>query len=116
VFEAGAAQFKVNVYHPLESVDGLGAPSRTWKLFRTCWASLENEQQNASESRSAPREANSRSMTLKIRNHMNPVYEIDVRDRVEDARGRWKGDIVAIRYNHNRSIMWCDIETGSAIG
>lgn len=47
---------------------------------------------------------------------MNPAYEFNVRDRVEDSRGRWQGEITAVRYNVDRSVMWVDVTTGGSIG
>lgn len=116
MFNAGAATLQVVVERAVEAIDTLGAPSRTWAPLYTCWAQVENEQSLANESRSAPREVNTRTMTLRLRCHPNPAMQVSVRDRLVEAAGEWTGDVTAIRYNRKRDIIWCDIETGESAG
>ena len=105
----------VDFESPVESVDTLGAPFRSWTRYAQMHVAVENEITTTSdEITNGPREESTRSMTLVVRCHIG--LRLETRMRVVDVR---KGDILeirAIRYSAKRDQAFVDVVGGQSDG
>ena len=111
---AGKMRQKIEVYAPVDSVDVLGAPMRTWVLHASMHAAWENDSQSADESNNSPYEQATRSVTMVVRNSL--TLDLRTNMRIVDVRTGAKYAITAIRYNQIRSECFIDCISGASDG
>ena len=105
----------VDFESPVEALDALGAPTRTWTRYAQMHAAVENEQATASDDQKpGPREESTRSMTLVVRCHVG--LKLHTRMRAVDVRLGDIFEIQSIRYSMKRDQAFVDVVSGQSDG
>jgi hypothetical protein len=115
MFNAGAARMVVEFQDPVETLDSMYAPTRTWAKYMEVHAGVEGEQYNVDDGISTgPREEGVKSMTLVIRNHSGLAFH--TRQRVLNKLTNELYEITGIRYDGKRTLCFVDVRGGQASG
>jgi len=115
MFNAGAARMYAEVQNPVEALDSMYAPTRTWTKYMDVHAVIENEQFNVDDGlATGAREEGVRTMTLIIRNH--PQLAFHTRQRVVNKLTNELYEITGIRYDGKRTLCFVDVRGGQADG
>lgn len=110
----GRMNTMVTIQNNVETVDSMGAPTRSWVDYLTLYAAIENEEFNSADENVAPMEKTVRSKTYIVRN--SSTNNINPRQRLVEVSSGSIYEITAIRYDQKLTTCYIDCRTGVGNG